>query len=339
MGLSRNDRRPRLAVAPKGHLSDGCPCGATAQRRALAAAFVCVVTIAGCTSPPSPKPHVDAKLDLYNTTARLEFADGRPAEAADAYTLALDRADVLDDPAASTTAAYSLAIARAAAYDYSGALAALDIAAYDARRANIDPTDLLLVRARVELLHDDPRASSDAADQVLAEPRSKPTPLRQAQSHVIKGLCACRENDATVAKSELDAATALVGSTDSPSMHAMLAGLSGEIHLLAKDNVAASVDFDRQAELSRQAADYRTMCIALAKAGRAYGNAGNASFAADRLYRAARASVSSNSRDAAALVGEALAAAQHADDPRITGLCNQLLNRLKASNTTGYSSN
>ncbi len=291
------------------------------------ALFVSVV-VAGCGGPtPEPARPADAVLDLDNATARLEFDQGRPAEAASSYALALDRARQMDDPAAVTAAAYNLAVARAATADYPAALAALDEADHEVRRTSLDPTDMLLVRARVDLLNGDPAAASAAADAALREPRSKPTPARQAQAHVIKGLAACRSNDAGAATGALHEAQALSAKGDAPAVTAMVVGLSGEVALLAKDYPSAAAAFDRQAELGRGASDYRTLCRALAKAGRAYAAAGRNDVAADRLYRAARAAVAGNDRDASALTSAAVAAAHAANDPALVRLTALLSTR------------
>ena len=292
------------------------------------ATLALAVLLAGCGPTPPPAKPVDTTLDLYNATARLEFDQGRPAEAAASYATALDRARQMDDPAAVTTAAYDLAIARAASGDSAAALAALDEAQHEIGRTPLDPTDLLLVRARVELLNGDPAAASRAADAVLAEPRA--TVPRRAQAHVMKGLAACRLNDAAGATRELHQAQASSADNGLP-VAAMVAGLSGEVSLLAHDAAAAAAAFDRQAELSRASADYRTLCRALAKAGRAYAAAGRADVAADRLYRAARAAVAGGDRDAARLVVAAVAAARAAGDASLVRLAERLASQLGAT--------
>ena len=292
-------------------------------------ALLLMVAMAGCGGPSgAPARPADATLDLYNATARIEFDQGRPVEAASSYAQSLDRARQMDDPTAVTLAAYNLAIARAATGDYPAALAAVEEAGHEVRRTNLDPTDILLIRARVELLNGDVGAATAAADQVLQEPRSKPTPARQAQAHVIKGLAACKANDAGSAATELAAARTLASGGDTAAVTAMIAGLGGEVAMLSKDYPAAAAAFDRQAELGRAVPDYRTVCRALGKAGRAYGAAGRSDVAADRLYRAARAAVAGDDRDAPSLTAAAVVAAHAANDASLIRLTERLATRL-----------
>jgi tetratricopeptide (TPR) repeat protein len=295
------------------------------------AAVASVAVVVGCESDTSaPAQPSDAALELSNANAQLQFEQGRPALAAASYADALDRARQMDDPVAVTVTAYNLAIARAATADYPAALAALDEAGHEVARTTLDPTDLLLVRARVELLSGDLTAACRAADAALAEPRSKPTPDRQAQAHVTKGLAACRRNDIAGATHELDAARALLAGHDAPAVEAMVAGLTGDVASLSRDHAKAAAAFDRQAELARTAGDYHTIDRALAKAGRAYVAAGRPDVGADRLYRAARAAVGGNDRDATSLVTAAATAARAANDPALIRLTDLLSARLTA---------
>ena len=297
-------------------------------RRAAVPWALALLALGGCGGPPPAPAPSDATLDLYNGTARLEFDQGRPAEAASSYAQALDRARQMDDPAAVTTAAYDLAIARASSGDYPAALAALDEAEHEVGRTALDPTDILLVRARVELSVGDPAGAARAADAVLREPRSAPTPARRAQAHVFRGLVACRSSDAAGASRELDQAQALLAGVDTGPVVAMVAGLRGEVALLGHDYPGAAAAFDRQAALSRAAADYRTLDRALAKAGRADAAAGRPAAAADRLYRAARAAVAGQDRDAPRLTADAAAAARAAGNPSLIRLTDILSARL-----------
>ena len=307
--------------------SDESPVVRQNPPRSRWAGALLIVVVVGCGTPPAPVARTDAKLDLFNATARLEFDQGRPAEAAASYATALDRARELDDPAAVTTAAYNLAVALAATGDVVAARAALDEATHEARRANADPTDILLVRARVELAAGDLSKAAAAADDVLREPRSATPSARRVQAYALKGLAAARLKDHDQAVRQLGEAKALSRAADGPAVEAMIVGLSGEVASLDKDYPAAAAAFDRESELAKRAHDYRTVRRALAAAGRAYSAAGRHGVAADRLYRAARAAVAAGDRNAAALATAAAAAAKVAGDGSLIRLTDQLVVR------------
>jgi hypothetical protein len=294
---------------------------------ALAAAVTAAVAAGGCSSSPAPPVvRTDPVLQLFNDTARLEFDQERPVEAAASYATALDRAREMDDPAAITTAAYNLAIVRTVLADYPAAAAALDEAQHEAIRASIDPTNILLVRARVDLLLARPADAAALADQVLRRPGQ--TAAAALQAHAIKGLAACRGGDSGGAARELAAARSQQAGVHSASIDAIVLGLSGEVSLLNKNYPAAAADFDHQADLARKSNDFRTMRHALAKAGDAYRRAAQREPAADRLYRAARAAVAAGDPDATRLAADAVTAATAAQDPALIQLTAALAGRL-----------
>jgi tetratricopeptide (TPR) repeat protein len=296
---------------------------------AMTAALAC-----GCDSP-SAAP-VDGELDTYNSTGRLAFDDGQMQQAARSYAKALGRAREMDDPVEIATGAYNLAIIKAALGDDADALALLDEADYDSKRANLiqragsdqvhlNPTNIQLARARINLLKKDFSEATRCADRVLSEPSSGATDAQRLQAHISKGLAACRMQNASEAAQELDAARKLQITVTGPAAGAMVAGLDGEIRLLQKQSSAAASAFDLQAELSREAHDYRTMCRALAMAGRAYVECGEKKEAADRLYRAAEATLSRDDLQALPLARQAADAAMASGDTVMIRLTKSLL--------------
>jgi len=290
-------------------------------KRTVFAIGLIALSIAGCSeSKPVVKP-VDADLDLYNNTARLEFAGGSPTLAAAAYTKALNRARVIDDSASISTAAYNLAVAKAAMADYSSALISLDEADHETLRSGGNLADSLLVRSRVLLEMKRYSDSAAVASSVVSREGSKPDDNQKLQAWVVQGLAACAMKDVAAANHALSEARAI--KTDPIGESAVL-GLAGEVDLLSNNLAAAVEDFDKQAELARSAKLYRDMAKALAKSGRAAMAAGKPAVAADRLYRAARAATGRGEANAVALQAEALSAAQAAGDAELVKLIESL---------------
>ncbi len=282
-----------------------------------------LTVLAGCAAPLK-SPAVDSDLSLYNSTARLEFDHGSLAFAAIGYAKALDRARIIDEPGAIAEAAYNLAICRAALGDYSAAERCLAEAEHELARTGNSTADVLLAEARISLLQHQPTIAARLAAGVLTRADAKPTDEQRLQAHVVAGLAACQSGDTAAAKSQLTEANALVAVLNDPSSQAIAANLSGEVDVLLTDFPAACKDFDREASLRKSAAQYRDMNRALAKAGRCAARAGDNATAADRLYRAARAAISKNDPDAAALLVESRAAAQSAHDDALIRLTQDL---------------
>jgi len=296
------------------------------MKRTVFAGWLIGLSIVGCSeSKPIVKP-VDADLDLYNNTARIEFAGGSPTLAAAAYTKALNRARVIDDPGSISTAAYNLAVTKASLADYAGALNALDEADRETIRAGGNLADSLLVRSRVQLEMKQYSESIAAASSVLTRDGSKPDDNQKLQSWVVRGLAACAMKDATAANHALSEARAIKADSAGESS---VAGLAGEVDLLSNNLTAAIDDFDKQADLARSAKLYRDMAKALAKSGRAAMVAGKPAIAADRLYRAARAATGRGEPNAVALQSEAMTAAKAAGDNELI----KLVESLKAATT------
>lgn len=293
--------------------------------------FASSMTMLGGCSSSKPPPPADADLMAYNSSARLEFNRGEITQAAETYTRALNRACVMDDPAAISTAAYNLAICRAALADYPAANTLLEEAEHESHRFGGNLANILLVEAKVALLQKDSARAIRLADAVLTRPGSRPSDEQRLQARVTQGLAACQAKNVTEAAQHLAEARTLADRLHGISARAAVSGLAGEVHLLNKDFPAAAVDFDQQAEWCRQSHNYRDMRRALAEAGRADRAAGDLSKAADRLYRAARAAVARGDTEAMAWAGEALAAAHVAHDSSLIQLTTSLLHEARAA--------
>jgi tetratricopeptide (TPR) repeat protein len=293
--------------------------------------FSILLFSAGCTPPPKPAPPpMDYDLSAFNTTARLEFDRGEITDAAASYQRALNRARAMDDAKAIAETAYNLAICESDLGNYDQALPLLEEAQREAVRAGQSVADIQLVKARIALLKNDPAQATDLANAVLYQ-KVPPTDAQSLQAHIIKGLTACQRDDASDAAQQLSSARTIAARIPGPISGSLVSGLSAQTHLQTRDFLAAATDFDQQAQFDSQSHNYRGMERALAKAGRAYRDAGKLAEAADRLYRAARAASGWGSTDATALAKEAADAASVCGDAALIQLTTALLSESTAA--------
>ena len=219
---------------------------------------------------------------------------GRHAEAITLYRRALRRARAIDDPTAIADSAYNLGACLLQANRPDEARTALTDSEAETVRAAARPgsganlADVLLLEARAALLAGRPEDAVAYATRLTTDRASHPSPAEQVQADALKGNIACDARDLAAAQRELAQARRDEGDRTEPATRAAADGLEGRIRVLSGDPARAAPLFDRQAEALRQAELYHEMALALARAGRAWADAGVPALAADRMFRAAR---------------------------------------------------
>jgi hypothetical protein len=179
------------------------------------------------------------------------------------------------------------------------------------------------VEASVARLQGKPDEAKALADEVLAL-KSPPSDAERLQAYVLRSEVACDAGDADAAARELSQAPA-PAAAGGPSLGARYAGARARIDALKQDWPSAADQFDRQADLLRQARRYAPMSRALADAGHAYRAAGRSDAASDRYYRAARSAFGLGAtKDAAAWVSESIADADRAGATGVKALAESL---------------
>lgn len=251
-----------------------------------ALAFFC----ASCASP-GPESNVERGDTIgvqASSAATLAYERGDFGQAQKLFQLALTRAWAIDDAELAADAAYNLAMSEIRLENYDKAAQSLRQAYYDAVRASSNTADIQLVRAKVAFLRMRPSEALMFLDEIAV---SKPSRSITLQAMILRGQMSGDAGDKDAAESELRAAKSLVASSQtvlSASVEADLAKLAGTVSRLeGKFDIAAHA-FDDEAELLRVAHRYRDMAHALARAARAYLEAGQQALAADRFFLAAR---------------------------------------------------
>lgn len=226
---------------------------------------------------------MDDLYALQSQTASLELSHGSFDLAAESYAKSLQRAREMDSPNEITDAAYSLALCRAELGDLPSAAASLREARYAAATVKRNDVDIRLLSARVALLdHRYPDATGELAAVHDA------SPPQQAQAGLLAAKIELAQGHAPTAAQNLVAINSEIEKLNDPATTATYCSALGEVELAENKPRDAATQFDRAAQLFREAHRYRPLPATLARAGRAWRAAGDAKFAADRLYRAAR---------------------------------------------------
>ena len=244
------------------------------------------VLLSGCSSTPAPRP-VDPEISRTARSARGAFDSGLVEAASRLYARALRRARQQDDATEIGTNAYNLALCEVILGDYNKARGALaEAKAEFARRGDIPP-EVFLLEAKTAYRQGRGAEAEALVQQTLKRfPSLSPDEL--IQFTVLQGRLAVDRGDKIEARRRLEEIRELMEDTSDPALRAEGAGLAGII-LLAEDKPGgAAAEFDRQAELLRQAGNYREMAIALGKAGDSYGRSGETCRAGERFFRSAR---------------------------------------------------
>jgi tetratricopeptide (TPR) repeat protein len=277
-----------------------------------------VVFLSASCASPGPEPGVergDTVVVQASSAARLAYERGDFGQAQKLYRRALTRAWAINDAGSAADAAYNLAMSEIGLGDYDEAALLLRQAYYDAVRASSNTAEIQMVRAKVAFLRMQPSQALMFVDEIAA---SKPSQSIILQATILRGQMFGDAGDEDAAKSELRAAESLVASSQtghSASVGADVAKLAGTVSRLEGKPAIAAHAFDDEAELLRIAHRYRDMAYALARAAKAYLEAGQQALAADRFFLAARSLEGHGDLAAATtLVSSSLSAANSAAD-------------------------
>lgn len=287
----------------------------------------------GCASPP-PAKRAQSDRTLAETTvaARTAFQQDRIEEAATLYTLALKRARALDRPSAIGDAAYNLAACLLRRHEYDRASTLLAEASHELTRDDAPLADVLLLQARTAYLTGDGPTAGTFIHRLRTDSRSQPSASHLGQAAMLEGQMACDRGDWVAATDLLQKARDVLGPGADTLLQAQLAALAGRIAIGTHDLRAAAEAFDRQADLFRDARQYRALSSVLAQAGDARAALNEHGLAADRLYRAARSAAAwDETASAKQWALAALAAARQANDAVIAHLAESLLSEFEAS--------
>ncbi len=286
-----------------------------------------LVACAAPAPPPDAKSRADPQVAQTMAVARRAYAQGDFAQAQALYRQALLRARAIDDAALAADAAYNLAVAEVALRNYDAADRWLREAGFDAARASTDTAEPLLLRAKVAYLRGRPAEAAAFADSIIGSGAA--LPLRR-QATILRGQIRAEAGDLDAARADLRAA----GQPDAaapgaPAIAADAKKLEGTIARSEGDPARAAQLFDAEAELLRDAARYRDMGHAFARAADAYLKGGNAALAAQRYFLAARSLDGLGDAQAAkAHLAASIAAAAQAGDEGARARARELLDEI-----------
>ncbi len=240
---------------------------------------------AGCGTPPKVVRQ-DPELERNMAQAASAFASGAAEKAAAGYRKALDRARLMDDPAAMGRNAYNLAACLVLLRREAEAGAFLDEAEAEFKRAGIGAREIPLLRARIAR-----RAGKTDEALALVQAQLKAPPARDPftlQYQILLADLLCAKGDAASAAAELARVNPKSLAAEAPVVQANASQVRARIASLEKQPRAAGEFLDLAAKQFQQAGQYVEMALALDEAGQAYEAAGDPQAALDRYYRSAR---------------------------------------------------
>lgn len=295
--------------------------------------LACYLMLTGCAGPaPDPAIEIDSEFSRSMTAGRLAFDQGSIEQAARFYQQALRRARAMDSAPQIGDAAYNLAACRVRLNQLDKARNLLGEAKTEISSIHGSIADIQLVEAKVARLQGNPQEALMLADQVLSSPGLYPNDNLRLQVHLLRGQIACDKRDAELAIQELQMAKKFAPDASEPALQAAISALAGRIHLIKNEQILAAREFDSQTTLLRQAKRFTEMAHALQNAAEAYLSVGNYSLAADRYFRASRATFAQGHYAAALkLCNLALSAAVRADDRSATDRIQGLLNEIETA--------
>jgi len=260
--------------------------------RQFAWALLCCLAACGGSAADTHSDPTDETLQRQINAGRLALQLERPEEAVARYQDALERAQERDDLAAIADQGYNLAVAELEANHPDKALEVARSTDQEVKRRGGTPfAGLTLVEATALYRTGDLDAADELAKKVTASGDSEAA----ARATFLGGLIADDHGD----EAGLAAATqALKASTD-PSLQADAKELEARLSLRQKSFAAAQEDAEHAAELRQKTLDYRGMARALAVAGEAANDAGDAKAASDLYLRAGRSAAAQGDVDLA----------------------------------------
>jgi len=287
------------------------------QNRCLCVALLAAVS--GCVAPErAVPPPTDPELAGTRTAAGLAFQQGQHDRAADLYRRALVRARAADRADEIGDAAYNLAVCMTCLGDYDRARRYLAEARYELRETRQGLADVRLLGAKIARAEGKRGEALQLAQEVKSDPQSQSSDSHVVMACLIQGAIAADQGDAVAAREGWEDAKRRGRNVSSPVVLAAVAELGGRVLSLEQEPAGGARLFDRQSSLLRESRDYRKMADALARAARAYREAGELGVAADRFFRAARSCYAQGRMDTArALLAEARASARAAGDSEL----------------------
>lgn len=272
-------------------------------RRRMIAAWVAMVSLAGCRSPAPTAPATpDPEVRRLAAAARRVWELGDPSKAVPLYREALARARSLDDAPAIAATAGSLAVCL---YDLGDAAAAapyVQEALVAAERAALNRGDLMVLDGRVCLALGDPDGAERAALQAL---RGRAGVESRVAARLLLAQTALTRTNRSAAAVALGEARRTLPPSPSAPLEAWFFETEAALRTLEGNPRAAARAWLNAAGARGRAAQPTRVARALLAAMRAFEQAGERSEAADSAVRAARALLSIRPEEAHALLGHA----------------------------------
>ncbi len=299
-----------------------------------------VVGLCGCAGPRgnsaarlSPAPE-DTVFNAAVKRASDSFAQGQYANAVSQYTDALNRARMLDKPAAAASAGYNLSACYAATRDYVKAQNCLIETRADFERigdlGGMGETWLLEAKiAQVEKRYQEAEVLCDRALELFEE--SGGQPMMEAHGYVLKAYLLCEADDTESAQQALDAATRTGAPGRDPLLLAELLSTEGHVMTAEKNYDRAAIKYDAAAVAYRNISRASDVANMLSKAADIYRLSGRHGIAGERFYRAARSLYAQGNIKAALNRLElAFASAKLVDDIELNERCTALFSTMKS---------
>lgn len=254
-----------------------------------------VATIAaGCGTPGVPS--FDSMIKDWSETARVAYAEGNAARAADLYERALDRARLTDTPAEVGRIAYNLAVCKAA------------LGCVEEARALLAQAESLLPegkpeRARARMAEAELDHAGGMSDKAVAAARSilagRADRDTQAQARVLLAEAAMRGNDRETCAAELKRAMGKLEDESEPLLWARAEGVAAWLAQGEDRHSKAGRAFEEKAQWLGKAGQYRGMAAVLAEAADAYAKGADYGPAAGCALRSAQSLAASGEKDKA----------------------------------------
>ncbi len=300
----------------------GAAVAGTARGAGLLLLAAGMMVSAGCGTPPKPVRQ-DPELERHTSLAQRAFAAGSPEKASAYYRKALDRARLMDAPAAIGRNAYNLAACLVLLRQDLAAGALLDEADTEFQRAGVSAPEIPLLKARIARRAGRP----DDALALLQEPLKifKAGQPFFIQYQVLQADLLCAKGEATNAAAALARVRPGDLAAAEPAVQAEADQVRARLALLDRQPRDAAGFQDAAAGHFQQAGRYLEMAQALEEAGKGYEAAGAWDVALNRYYRAIR-SLYLAGRTAAAdgLMARALVLADQAGTPAMRTKLKQL---------------
>jgi tetratricopeptide (TPR) repeat protein len=287
-----------------------------------------ITCLLSCVPMNITKPVVreDERLEQLNNSARAAFRQGAVIQAEKLYERVLNRAYIRDDLTAIVDAKYNLGVCRLRLRRYESALATALSAERDAIGIGDRPlADILLMEAQILYRMGKEDDAWDISEKLIKRIRLIPQEI-SAMLHGLRGRIACKRGDIPKAREELGA----MGEVNADQLLAERAELIGCIQFQEGAFQTAAGAFDDAVSFHRKSLHYALMAEALARAGKAYEQSGEAETAANRFLRAGRsAQLQEMAKEAVQWLTLASALAKHAGNLVIAKEADRRLSEVK----------